>query len=88
MTGRMARAERSPALERALGFWQVTAIGVGIIIGAGIYVLAGEATTEAGSAVWAAFVLAAVLSAFSGLGYAELASMYPKAGGEFEQHPP
>lgn len=80
----MARTQPGPTLERALGFWQVTASGVGIIIGAGIYVLVGEATTEAGSAVWAAFLLAAVLSAFTGLGYAELASMYPKAGGEFE----
>ncbi len=71
------------ALSRVLGFWEVTASGVGIIVGAGIYVLVGAATAEAGANVWLAFVLAAALSALTGLSYCELASMYPKAGAEF-----
>lgn len=71
-------------LDRALGLGQVTASGVGIIVGAGIYVLVGEATALAGSRVWIGFLLAAVLSALTGLSYAELASMFPKAGAEFE----
>lgn len=71
-------------LDRALGLWQVTASGVGIIIGAGVYVLIGSATALAGPRVWIAFVLAAVLSALTGISYAELASMFPKAGAEFE----
>jgi APA family basic amino acid/polyamine antiporter len=70
-------------LRRTLGFWQVTASGVGIVIGAGIYVLIGSATREAGSAVWLAFVLAGVLSALSALSYAELAGMFPSAGAEY-----
>jgi APA family basic amino acid/polyamine antiporter len=74
----------APALKRTLNFWQVTASGVGIIIGAGIYVLIGAATQEAGSAVWLAFVLAGVLSALSALSYAELAGMFPSAGAEYE----
>lgn len=78
-----SRAPR-PALRRTLGFWDVTAGGVGIIIGAGIYVLIGAATARAGAAVWAAFVLAAVLSALTGLSYAELASMFPTAAAEYE----
>ena len=71
-------------LHRTLGLPEVTAGGVGMIIGAGIYVLVGEATTRAGAAVWLAFVLAAVLSALTALSYAELASMFPKAGAEYE----
>jgi APA family basic amino acid/polyamine antiporter len=62
----------------------VTASGVGIIIGAGIYVLLGAATAEAGSAVWLSFLLAAALCGLTGLSYAELASMYPRAGAEYE----
>jgi len=73
-----------PALRRTLGFWQVTASGVGIVIGAGIYVLIGAATKEAGSAVWLAFVIAGVLSALSALSYAELAGMFASAGAEYE----
>lgn len=73
-----------PTLARTLNFWEVTAGGVGIIVGAGIYVLVGAATEQAGAAVWMAFVLAAVLSALTGLSYCELASMFPTAGAEFD----
>lgn len=73
-----------PALRRTLSFWQVTASGVGIVIGAGIYVLLGDAVDEAGAAIWASFILAAVLSLLTGLSYAELAGMYPSAGAEYE----
>jgi hypothetical protein len=41
-------ARSNPRLRRALSFWEVTAGGVGITIGAGIYVLVGEATAQAG----------------------------------------
>ena len=74
----------APKLNRVLGLGQVTASGVGIIIGAGIYVLIGPATAMAGPRVWMAFLLAALLSALTGLAYAELASMFPSAGAEFE----
>jgi APA family basic amino acid/polyamine antiporter len=73
-----------PALRRVLGLMEVTAGGVGIIIGAGIYVLLGAATGHAGAVVWLAFLLAAVMSALSGLSYAELSSMFPSAAGEYE----
>jgi APA family basic amino acid/polyamine antiporter len=71
-------------LRRELGLLEVTASGVGIIVGAGIYVLVGAATTEAGSAVWIAFILGGLLGLITGLSYAELTSMYPSAAGEFE----
>ena len=74
----------APGLRRVLGLTEVTAGGIGIIIGAGIYVLLGSATAQAGAAVWIAFVLAAILSALTGLSYAELSSMFPSAAGEYE----
>lgn len=74
----------APGLVRTLGFGQVTASGVGIIIGAGIYVLLGAATAEAGAGVWIAFLVAGALSALTALSYAELASMYPNAGAEYD----
>jgi APA family basic amino acid/polyamine antiporter len=57
--------------------------GVGLILGAGIYALLGEATGIAGNSVWISFILAAVASVFTGLSYAELSSMYPKAAAEY-----
>jgi APA family basic amino acid/polyamine antiporter len=75
-------AERG--LRRELGLLQVTASGIGIIIGAGIYVLLGAATEEAGASVWAGFAVAGVLSALTALSYCELASMFPAAGAEFD----
>src|SRR5680860_189062 len=77
-------ADPAPGLARTLGFGQVTASGVGIIIGAGIYVLLGAATAEAGAGVWIAFLVAGILSALTALSYAELASMYPNAGAEYD----
>ena len=74
---------RIPPMEE-LGLAQVTASGVGIIIGAGIYALLGAATVEAGASVWASFAVAGVLSALTALSYCELASMYPAAGAEFD----
>ena len=72
------------SLQRVLGLTEVTAGGVGIIIGAGIYVLLGAATAHAGSLLWVAFLFAAMLSALTGLSYAELSSMFPSAAGEYE----
>ncbi|HAM24224.1 MAG TPA: amino acid transporter [Actinobacteria bacterium] len=73
-----------PALDRALGLGSVTISGIGIIVGAGIYVLIGPAAAVAGSGVWISFLLAGVMCAFTALSYAELASMFPRAGAEYE----
>ena len=75
--------ERSQ-LKRQLGLFELTATGVGIILGAGIYVLIGEAAGLAGNGVWLPFLISAIAAAFTGLSYAELASRYPKAGATFE----
>lgn len=71
-------------MRRELGLVQVTASGVGIIIGAGVYVLVGAAAGKAGAAVWVGFLVAGVLSVLTALSYCELASMFPSAGAEFD----
>lgn len=70
-------------LKRALSLWQATLCGIGIILGAGIYVLIGEAAGLGGNSVWIAFLLAAVVAGLTGLSYAELSSMFPRAAGEY-----
>ncbi len=70
-------------LKRDLTLLDLVFYGVGIILGAGIYVLVGHAAAEAGNAVWMSFVIAAVIASFTGLSYAELASMYPKDAAEY-----
>jgi len=70
--------------KRVLGLPQVTASGVAIIIGAGIYVLLGPAAQAAGAQVWMSFVLSSSLCALTAFSYMELSSMFPKAGSESE----
>jgi APA family basic amino acid/polyamine antiporter len=74
------RRADGPRLERRLGLAATAFSGIGIVLGAGIYVLVGEASGEAGSAVWLAFAVAATLAAGTGLAFAELSSMFPEAG--------
>ena len=71
-------------LVRALGAPAVVLSGIGVILGAGIYALIGEAASSAGNALWLTFVLAAAIAAFTGLSYAELSSMFPLASAEYE----
>jgi APA family basic amino acid/polyamine antiporter len=71
-------------LSRSLGLAGVTLSGIGIILGAGIYALIGTAAAGAGNAVWLAFAISAVVALFTALSYAELSSMFPKAGAEYE----
>ncbi len=70
-------------LKRGMGLFHLTMYGVGLILGAGIYVLIGEATGLAGDSVWIAFVLGSIVALFAGLSYAELSSMFPKAAAEY-----
>ncbi len=70
-------------LRREAGLFQVVAYGVGDIVGAGIYVLVGDAAGLAGGLLWLAFLAGAVIALFTGLSYAELASMYPRAASEY-----
>jgi basic amino acid/polyamine antiporter, APA family len=71
-------------LRRVLGPVQLTALGVGAIIGAGIFVLTGQAAAQhAGPAIVLSFVLAGIACGFAGLCYAEFASMIPVAGSAY-----
>ncbi|MDN5781648.1 MAG: amino acid permease [Luteimonas sp.] len=71
------------ALTRQLGAFQLTMLGIGAVIGTGIFVLTAEAGQKAGPAMMLAFVIAAIVCALAALAYAELASMVPVAGSAY-----
>ena len=74
----------SHALQKTLGPFSIIALGVGAIIGAGIFVLTGTAAAQyAGPGIMLSFVLAAVACAFVGLCYAELAALLPVSGSTY-----
>lgn len=76
--------EHEGELTRVLGLWQLTAIGIGGIIGAGIFALAGAVAHEtAGPAVVISFLIAGIASAAAAFSYAEFAGMIPKAGSAY-----
>lgn len=78
-------AQRSNVpLRRELGLFEVTVSGIGIILGAGVYVLIGQAAGLCGNAVWLAFALAAGIALVTGLSYAELSAIFPRAGAEYD----
>ncbi len=76
--------EKEHSLKRALGAMNLTMLGVGGIIGAGIFVLTGQAAAQyAGPGIVLSFIISAVGCAFAGLCYAEFASMIPIAGSAY-----
>lgn len=70
-------------LNRHIGLFHLTMYGVGLILGAGIYVLIGEASGFAGNSMWVSFLLSAIVAIFAGLSYSELSALYPKAAAEY-----
>ena len=73
--------EPEVTFERNLGLFDACMIGIGAMIGAGIFVLTGIAAGEAGPAALLAFFLNGLVTLLTALCYAELASAYPKSGG-------
>jgi APA family basic amino acid/polyamine antiporter len=74
----------SSELKRSLGPWNLVFLGIGCIIGAGIFVRTGNAAAlHAGPAVLISYVIAGVICAFAGLCYAELASTLPVSGSAY-----
>ncbi|PIS02094.1 MAG: amino acid permease [Chlamydiae bacterium CG10_big_fil_rev_8_21_14_0_10_42_34] len=76
--------EEHHGLKRHLGWLQLIVIGIGAIIGAGIFVITGTAAAlYSGPAVVLSFVVASIICVFAGLCYAELSSLIPIAGGSY-----
>lgn len=79
-----AEAGRSTDFKRSMGVWQLTAIGIGAIVGVGVFVLAPhEAALHAGPAIILSFLIAGIGSACAALAYAEFAGMIPVTGSAY-----
>ena len=79
-TEQLIEAAEGTRLNRAVGALDLTALGIGAIIGPGIFVIIGEAIAESGPALVISFMLAGITCLFSALAYAELASSLPVRG--------
>jgi amino acid transporter/nucleotide-binding universal stress UspA family protein len=77
------KAAEGVTLSRDLSLFTITMIGVGGMIGAGIFVLTGIAAGVAGPALVLAFLLNGIVTSFTALAYAELGSAFPEAGGGY-----
>jgi APA family basic amino acid/polyamine antiporter len=75
--------EKGASLARVVGLLDLTALGLGAIIGTGIFVVIGEAIGDSGPAIIISFVLAGITCAFSALAFAELASSIPVSGSAY-----
>lgn len=76
--------DHDKSLKKTLGAWGLVALGIGAIIGAGLFsITGGAAANNAGPAITLSFVIAALGCAFAGLCYAEFASMIPVAGSAY-----
>jgi basic amino acid/polyamine antiporter, APA family len=77
-------SDSEKGLKKTLGTWSLIALGIGAIIGAGLFSITGvAAANQAGPAITLSFVVAALGCAFAGLCYAEFASMIPVAGSAY-----
>ena len=82
-TGSAGDATSEQGLSRSVGTLDLTALGLGAIIGTGIFVIIGEAIGDSGPAIVLSFLLAGVTCVFSALSYAELASTIPVSGSAY-----
>ncbi|MBL8496398.1 amino acid permease [Nitrosomonas sp. JL21] len=78
----LATAEKK-SLHRSLGVWQLTLLGIGAIIGTGIFVLTAEAAQKAGPGMMVSFVIASFVCTVAALCYSELSSMVPVSGSAY-----
>ncbi|WP_422059151.1 amino acid permease [Sphingopyxis sp.] len=78
----LATAEKK-SLHRSLGAFQLTMLGIGAVIGTGIFVLTAEAAQKAGPGMMVSFIIAGFVCAFAALCYAEMAAMVPVSGSAY-----
>ena len=70
--------------SKPIGLWSAVALGIGSMVGAGIFALLGEASAIAGSAVYLSFIIGGIIALFSGYSLGKLGARYPAAGGIVE----
>jgi amino acid transporter len=80
----MVSAQHDQVPQRYLTVRQAAFIGVGAMVGAGIFAILGAAGEVAGSAVWLSFLIAGVVAALQGYSFARLGARYPTADGLLE----
>ncbi|BAO44274.1 APC family permease [Thiolapillus brandeum] len=69
---------------KPIGFWSAVSMGIGAMVGAGIFALLGEASAISGSAVYISFIIGGIIALFSGYSLGKLGARYPSAGGIVE----
>jgi amino acid transporter len=70
--------------KKPIGLWSAVAMGIGAMVGAGIFALLGEASNISGSAVYISFIVGGVIALFSGYSLGKLGARYPSSGGIIE----
>jgi len=70
--------------KKPIGFWSAVAMGIGAMVGAGIFALLGEASAISGSAVYISFIIGGIIALFSGYSLGKLGARYPSSGGIVE----
>jgi len=70
--------------QKPIGFWSAVSMGIGAMVGAGIFALLGEASAISGSAVYISFIIGGVIALFSGYSLGKLGARYPSSGGIIE----
>ena len=70
--------------KKPIGFWSAVSMGIGAMVGAGIFALLGEASAIAGSAVYISFIIGGIIALFSGYSLGKLGARYPSSGGIIE----
>lgn len=70
--------------RKPIGFWSAVSMGVGAMVGAGIFALLGEASAISGSAVYISFIIGGLIALLSGYSFGKLGARYPSSGGIIE----
>jgi amino acid transporter len=70
--------------KKPIGFWSAVSMGIGAMVGAGIFALLGEASAISGSAVYISFIIGGIIALFSGYSLGKLGARYPSSGGIIE----